>query len=106
MTPSLMVNPSSLMTNGVEMREFGNVYLFKFTEQLQSRFEELLAKKKTYSLSSEEEAEYRGISDLQRIFTLINAQIATKSQWCPSQLEDGSDNEPDPSVNTATPPNT
>ncbi len=106
MTPSLMVNPSSLMTNGVEMREFGNIYLFKFTEQLQSRFEELLSKKKTENLSSEEEAEYRGISDLQRIFTLINAQIATKSQWCPSQLEDLSDNEPDISVNTAIPPNT
>lgn len=84
MTPNLMVNPSSLMTNGVEMREFGNIYLFKFTEQLQSRFEELLSKKKTDDLSSEEEAEYRGISDLQQIFTLINAQIATKSQWCPS----------------------
>lgn len=60
-----MVNPSSLMTNGVEMKEFGNICLFKFTEQLQSRFEELLSKKKTDDLSEEEEAEYRGISDLQ-----------------------------------------
>ncbi|MEA5511743.1 hypothetical protein VB715_18385 [Crocosphaera sp. UHCC 0190] len=86
MTPQLMVNPSSLMTNGVEMREFGNIYLFSFTSQLQTRFEELLTKKKTNSLSSEEEAEYRGISELERIFTLINAQISTKSKWCPSRL--------------------
>ena len=106
MTPSLMVNPSSLMTNGVEMREFGNIYLFNFTEQLQSRFEELLSKKKKDDLSSEEEAEYRGMDELERIFTLINASLATKSQWCPSKLEDLSDNEPDTSVNTATPPNT
>jgi hypothetical protein len=105
MTPQLMVNPSSLMNSGIEMREFGNIYLFSFTEQLQTRFEELLAKKKTNSLSSEEEAEYRGISELERIFTLINAQIATKSQWCPSQLENLSDEEPNISANTAIPPN-
>jgi hypothetical protein len=37
MTPQLMVQPS-----GIRMSEFGNIYLFRFTEQLQSRFEELL----------------------------------------------------------------
>lgn len=105
MTPQLMVNPSSLMTNGVEMQEFGNIYLFKFTEQLQSRFEELLSKKKDDSLSSSEEAEYKGISELERIFTLINAQLSTKSRWCPSQLEDLSDNVPNISANTVIPPN-
>jgi hypothetical protein len=31
-------------------------------------------------LTLEEEAEYIGISELQRIFTLINAQIAAKSK--------------------------
>jgi hypothetical protein len=106
MTPQLMVQPSSLMPSGVETKEFGNIYLFKFTEQLQSRFEELLAKKKTDALTPEEEAEYIGISELERIFTLINAQLAAKSQWCPTQLEDSSDDAPDSSVNTATPPNT
>jgi hypothetical protein len=90
------------MISGLEMKEFGDVYLFKFTEPLQSRFEELLAKKKENCLSSQEEAEYRGISELERIFTLINPQIATKSRWCPSRLEDLSDNEPDIFVNTAT----
>jgi hypothetical protein len=106
MTAQLMVQPSYLMTSGIAMREFGNIYLFRFTDELQSRFEELLLKKKTNSLTVEEEAEYAGISDLERIFTLINAQLAAKSQWCPLQLEDGSENEPDITANTAIPPNT
>ncbi len=66
----------------------GDIYLFKFTDELQSRFEELLEKKKADSLTPEEEAEYVGISELQRIFTLINAQIASKSKWCPNKIEE------------------
>ncbi|QEI44097.1 hypothetical protein BMF77_04725 [Dolichospermum sp. UHCC 0315A] len=88
MTTQLMVQPSSLISSGMKMSEFGNIYLFKFTEELQIRFEELLAKKTSDTLTSEEEAEYVGISELQRIFTLINAQLAAKSKWCPNQLDD------------------
>ncbi|MEA5617340.1 hypothetical protein VB711_05735 [Cronbergia sp. UHCC 0137] len=88
MTTQLMVQPSSLISSGVKMSEFGDIYLFKFTDELQSRFEELLTKKKADTLTPEEEAEYVGISELQRIFTLINAQIATKSKWCPNKLEE------------------
>ncbi len=88
------------------MSEFGDIYLFKFTSELQSRLEELLEKKKANLLTPEEEAEYAGISELERIFTLINAQLASKSKWCPTKLEDLYDNEPDTSVNTATPQNT
>ena len=64
----------------MKMSEFGNIYLFRFTDELQSRFEKLLDKKKADTLTLEEEAEYIGISELQRIFTLINAQIAAKSK--------------------------
>jgi len=88
MTTQLMVQPSSLISAGMKMSEFGNIYLFKFTDELQSRFEELLDKKKADTLTLEEEAEYTGISELQRIFTLINAQLAAKSKWCPNQLDD------------------
>lgn len=105
MTTQLMVQPSSLMSSGIRMSEFCNIYLFKFTSELQSRFEELLEKKKADILTPEEEAEYAGISELERIFTLINAQLAAKSKWCPTQLEDLYDNEPDISVNTVIPPN-
>ncbi|MCA2703104.1 MAG: hypothetical protein IM500_22650 [Microcystis sp. M179S2] len=41
MTPQLMIQPSSLMREGVELREFGNIYLFRFTSELQSRCEQL-----------------------------------------------------------------
>ncbi len=88
MTPQLMIQPSALMSSGIRMSEFGNIYLFKFTDELQSRFEELLEKKKADILTPEEEAEYAGISELERIFTLINAQLAAKSKCCPTQLED------------------
>ncbi len=106
MTTQLMVQPSSLMSSGIRMSEFGNIYLFRFTDELQFRIEELLEKKKADLLTPEEEAEYAGISELERIFTLINAQLATKSKWCPSQLEDLYDNELDTSVNTVTLQNT
>ena len=106
MTPQLMVQPSLLMPSGIMMSEFGNVYLFKFTNELQSRFEELLEKKKADSLNPVEEAEYAGISELERIFTLINAQLATKSKWCPTNLEDLYDEESDNFINTITAPTT
>ncbi|MEQ9549376.1 MAG: hypothetical protein RIM23_07135 [Coleofasciculus sp. G3-WIS-01] len=77
MTPQLMIQPSALMSSGIKMSEFGNIYLFRFNDELQSRFEELLEKRKTNQLTPTEEAEYAGISELQRIFTLINAQLAT-----------------------------
>jgi len=88
MTPQLMVQPSTLMSSGIRMSEFGNISLFKFTSELQSRFEELLEKKKADILTPEEEAEYAGISELERIFTLINAQLAAKSKWCPIPQSD------------------
>jgi len=87
MTAQMMVQPSSLISSGIKMSEFGDIYLFKFTDELQSRFEELLEKKKADAFTPEEEAEYIGISELERIFTLINAQLAAKSKWCPNQLE-------------------
>ena len=94
------------MLSGVRMSEFGDIYLFRFTNELQSRFEELLEKKKTNQLPPEEKAEYAGIAELERIFTLINAQLAAKNKWCPAKLEDLYDNELDTSASTATPPNT
>jgi hypothetical protein len=87
MTDQLMVQPSSLISSGIKMSEFGDIYLFKFTDELQSRFEELLENKKADALTPEEEAEYVGISELERIFTLINTQLAAKSKWCPNKLE-------------------
>ena len=106
MTPQLMIQPSSLMSDGITVQEFGDIYLFRFTDELQSRFESLLARKKGNQLTADEAVEYAGIAELERIFTLINAQLAAKSKWCPAKLENLFDDEQDSAVNTATPPNT
>ncbi len=88
------------------MSQLGDGYIFKFTDELQTRFEELLTKNKQNALSQKEQAELDGISELSRIFTLINAQLAAQVKWCPIQLENLSDNELNTSVNTVIPPNT
>ncbi|MEB3291632.1 MAG: hypothetical protein VKJ24_00590 [Synechococcales bacterium] len=35
--------------------------------------------------STEEATEWAGITELSRIFTFINAELAAKAQWCPTQ---------------------
>ncbi len=42
MITQVMVQPSSFMRSGVEMSQFGDVFIFKFTVELQSRLEHLL----------------------------------------------------------------
>lgn len=88
MNAELMVKPSSLMPAGLQVEEFGDIYLFRFTETLQTRLEELLEKSKADELTPEEAAEWSGISELSRIFTFINAQLAAKATWCPIAIED------------------
>jgi hypothetical protein len=80
-----MVKPSSLLPNGIHLSEFGNVYLFRFTDHLQERLETLLEKSKLGILTPEEATEWAGITELSRIFTFINAELAAKAQWCPIQ---------------------
>lgn len=80
-----MVKPSSLLPSGIQLNEFGNIYLFRFTDQLQERLETLLEKRKTEVLTPEEATEWAGITELSRIFTFINAELAAKAQWCPMQ---------------------
>ncbi|HLP89288.1 MAG TPA: hypothetical protein VK184_11945 [Nostocaceae cyanobacterium] len=82
-----MISPSSLIPEGVKMIEFGNIYIFKFTDKLQTRFEELLTKKKSSKITPDEAAEYVGIIELQKILTLANAELMRKCQWCPLQIE-------------------
>jgi hypothetical protein len=80
-----MVKPSSLLPNGIHLSEFGNIHLFRFTDQLQDRLEILLEKSKMGTLTPEESTEWAGITELSRIFTFINAELAAKAQWCPLQ---------------------
>jgi hypothetical protein len=106
MIAQLMVQPSSFIRSGVQMSQIGDVAIFKFTDQLQTRMEALLSKNKQDALTDEERAELDGITELSRVFTLINAQLAAQAKWCPAKLEDLSDNEPDFFANTVTPPST
>jgi hypothetical protein len=100
-----MVQPSSLLNQGIGVVRAGNIKLFRFSPILQARSDELLERRKSGSLTPGEEAELAGISDLSRIFTFINAQLAADAKWCPTHLEDMYEKEPDISVSTVTPPN-
>ncbi|OKH56628.1 hypothetical protein [Scytonema sp. HK-05] len=79
MITQMMVQPSFWVESGVKISKVRNLYLFKFTDELQSRLEELSQKKKAGFLTSEEEAELTGILELDRIFTLLNARIIAES---------------------------
>ena len=96
-----MVQPSSLIPVGMNIVPLGNVFLFHLTDDLQDRLENLLNRKKADALTTEQIAELEGVTELSRIFTLINAQIAEKAAWCPLQPENLSANVPEVSVNTA-----
>ena len=75
MTAEMMIQPSSLLPEGIKIKQVNNFNLFKFTDDLQSRSDELLERNKAGLLTPEEAAELAGISELSRIFTLINAMI-------------------------------
>ena len=72
----VLSKPSSLI-NEIQMAKVGTWNLFKFSESLQLRMEALLEKKKEDLLSPEDVAELDAIGELDRIFTHINAMIAS-----------------------------
>jgi len=79
MITKIMVQPSSWIESGIKLSKVRNLNLFKFTNEVQSRLDELLEKNKAGMLTSEEEAELTGILELDRIFTLLNARIIAES---------------------------
>lgn len=80
MITETMVKPSFWIEQGIKMTSVRNLFLFKFTEELQSRLDELSDKRNRDDLSSEEEAELLGILELNQIFTLLNARIISESK--------------------------
>lgn len=79
MISQLMVQPSSWVESGIKISQVKGLNLFKFTDDLQFRLEELSAKKKDDSITAAEDAELSGILELDRIFTLLNARIIAES---------------------------
>jgi hypothetical protein len=70
--------PSSLI-HEIELEKVGNWSLFKFSKHLQLRMEELLEKKKADQLMADEIFELESIGELDRIFTHINAMLASQT---------------------------
>jgi hypothetical protein len=54
-----MVQPSSWIESGIKISKVRNLNLFKFTNELQSRLDEISEKNKAGMLTSEEEANWQ-----------------------------------------------
>ncbi|NJL64844.1 MAG: hypothetical protein HC903_27315 [Methylacidiphilales bacterium] len=76
---SVVIKPSSWLTEGIRVERVNNLNLFKFTEELGLRMQELLDKKKADLLTPEEAAELEAIGELDTIFSYINAINVSQS---------------------------
>jgi hypothetical protein len=79
MITQTMVQPSSWIEAGIELQKIRGLNLFKFTNELQLRLETLIDRQKSELLTPTETAELAGITELDRIFTLMNARIIAES---------------------------
>jgi hypothetical protein len=79
MNPQLMIQPSSFIDAGIQIKSVRGLFLFKFSGDLQERLESLNEKKRESQLTPDEEVELTGILELDRIFTLLNAKIIAES---------------------------
>ncbi len=70
--------PSSLI-HEIQLEKVGEWNLFKFSESLQLRMENLLEKRKADQITIDEIAELDAIGELDRIFTHINAMLAAQN---------------------------
>lgn len=74
----VVITPQSLLETGIRVEKVDNLRLFKFTDELQSRLEDLLEKNKTGSLTLDEAAELDAVGELDRIFTYLNSLLAAQ----------------------------
>jgi hypothetical protein len=79
MNAQLMIQPSFFIDAGIQIKPVRGLFLFKFSEDLQERLENLNQKQRESKLSPDEEVELTGILELDRIFTLLNAKIIAES---------------------------
>jgi hypothetical protein len=73
-----LVKPS-LFIHEMRVEQIGHLSLFKFSQPLQNRMEQLLDKKKIDELTSDETTELEAIGELDRIFTHMNAMLAAQN---------------------------
>jgi hypothetical protein len=79
MISQTMVQPSFWIETNIKIQKVRGLNLFKFTNDLQDRLEVLIDQQKANMLTAEETAELAGITELDRIFTLMNARIIAES---------------------------
>ncbi len=79
MTPKLMIEPSYWLETGIKLEKVNNLNLFKFTDEMQARSDELLERSKSGLITPEEQAELDVISELAHIFTYANSVLAAES---------------------------
>lgn len=85
--PKLLIEPSYWLENGIQLQSMGGLPLFKFSEHLQARSDELLYRSKSQKLSREEQAELDSLTELSQVFTHANSLMAANSLWFPPQSE-------------------
>lgn len=69
------ISRASTLLGRIKVEKLDKFNLFKFTDELQKRMEELLERKKADLLTSDEVVELEAIGELDRIFTHINAML-------------------------------
>jgi hypothetical protein len=79
MITQTMVQPSFWIEVGIQIQKVRGLNLFKFNDDLQARLEVLIDRQKANILTTEETTELAGITELDRIFTLMNARIIAES---------------------------
>jgi hypothetical protein len=79
MMTQTMVKPSSWICTGIITAKVRDRYLFKFSEPLQDRLDNLNERLKGIGLNDQEKAELAGILELDQIFTLLNASSASEN---------------------------
>lgn len=79
MIAQTMVQPSFWIEGSIEINKVRGLNLFKFADDLQARLEVLIDRQKTGMLTADETTELAGITELDRIFTLMNARIIAES---------------------------
>ncbi len=79
MLSQTMIQPSFWVSTGITTKKVRDIYLFKFTDELQERLDRLTEKRKLNQLSMDEDAELNSILELDRIFTLANAKLIAES---------------------------
>jgi hypothetical protein len=76
---STLLKPSDWIATGIRVETIDNLKLFKFTEELGDRLQELLDRKKADRLTPDEAMELEALGELDMMFTYVNAMLSAQS---------------------------